>query len=91
MHPQKSALRLQMRQTLRSRSAECAARSSRIRERLLAHPHWVAAGTVALFCPMEGEVELLELLPVKGKRAIFPAVAESRLEWLEVSDVSEFT
>jgi 5-formyltetrahydrofolate cyclo-ligase len=91
MHPQKSALRLQMRQILRSRSAEYAARSLGIRERILAHPDWVAAGTVALFCPMECEVELLELLPVAGKRAIFPAVAESRLEWREVKGVSEFT
>ncbi len=90
MHPQKSALRLQMRQILRSRSAECAVRSFRIRERLLAHSDWTAAGTVALFCPMEGEVELLELLPVDGKRVIFPAVAELRLEWREVSDVSGF-
>ncbi len=90
MHPQKSALRLQMRQILRSRSGECAARSLRIRERLLAHPDWVAAGTVALFCPMEGEVELLELLPAEGKRAIFPAVADSRLEWREVRDASGF-
>lgn len=65
-------------------------RSSRIRERLLAHPDWTAAGTVALFCPMEGEVELLELLPVDGKRAIFPAVAELRLEWREVKDVMGF-
>ena len=80
-----------MRQILQSRSAERAARSLRIRERLAAHPDWVAAGTVALFCPMEGEVELLELLPADGKRAIFPKVAESRLEWREVKDVSGFS
>jgi 5-formyltetrahydrofolate cyclo-ligase len=79
-----------MRQILRSRLAECAARSSRIREQLFAHPDWAAAGTVALFCPIEGEVELLELLPVEGKRAIFPAVAGLRLEWREVEDVSGF-
>ena len=90
MQPQKKALRREMRQILQSRPEECAARSRLVRERLEAHPAWVSAQTVALFCPMPGEVDLLELLPVDGKRAIFPAVAEAHLEWREVKNATDF-
>jgi 5-formyltetrahydrofolate cyclo-ligase len=90
MPSQKSALRRQMREILKTRLDECTLRSKRVCEHLVVESDWISARTVALFCPMLGEVDLLGLLPIDGKRAIFPAVAGARLEWREARSVSEF-
>ena len=90
MQSQKSALRLQMREILDARLDECALRSKRVLQHLVVHSDWISARTVALFCPMPGEVDLLGLLPMNGKRAIFPVVVGARLEWRQAKSVAEF-
>ena len=87
---EKSAIRTQMREILHARLDECALRSKRICEHLVLQSEWISARTVALFCPMPGEVDLLGLLPIDGKRAIFPAVVGARMEWREARSVLEF-
>jgi 5-formyltetrahydrofolate cyclo-ligase len=87
---EKSALRRQMREILHARVEECVVRSKRISEQLVIQTDWISARTVALFFPMPGEVDLLGLLPINGKRAIFPVVVGERLEWREARSVSEF-
>ena len=90
MQSEKSALRRQMREALHARLDECLFRSKRVCEQLVGQADWISARTVALFCPMPGEVDLLGLLPINGKRAIFPTVVGARLEWREVKSASEF-
>jgi 5-formyltetrahydrofolate cyclo-ligase len=89
MREQKEPLRCEMRARLKTEAPGLASRSTFIRRQIQSHPLWKGAQTVALFCPLPGEPDLLALMEERGRRFVFPRVEGPELAWHEVSEVSE--
>ncbi|MEK0446447.1 MAG: hypothetical protein RLZZ399_1768 [Verrucomicrobiota bacterium] len=86
MHPQKHALRQNLRIQLRNHAPLAEGKSVQIRQKIIQHPAWNRAKTVALFSPLRGEPVLTTLCPTPGKQLLYPRVVGSELEWIQVTD-----
>lgn len=90
--PAATATKGAIRQTIRhllatAAPADLARRSAVIRQRLVAHPWWGEARTIALFAPLPTEPDLAPLWrEAPAKRLCLPRVAGDRLVFYHVAD-----
>lgn len=89
----KTLLRQRLLQLRHALPAEVVARESAlIQQRFLALPEFAAARSVALYSPIRGEVataELFRAVLAAGKRALFPRLVGSHLEFVVVTELGQ--